>query len=83
MNAEDEISCPECGHDFRPADRCWWFCFECGVYLTPDEDVQEHKQEECIKRLGMGYRLYSEQAAEEKQEEWIQERRGEHEKASA
>lgn len=77
MKAETEISCPECGHEFRPVDRCWYICHQCYRWFGPDEDSSAHKREgECTKRLGSYLRVYSDTDARWQQAIYIERRRG-------
>lgn len=80
------VTCPDCGAVFDPNERSWYLCLDCGMLFGPDEDKSGHKfmdDPECISSLGTWRRYHSEESAEEGQEEWIQQRRGEHEKTSA
>lgn len=77
MDADREVTCPDCGCEFAPADRTWTVCLSCGRLFSPDEDWTDHKGTgECVERLGMGNRCYTEEGARERQQRWIDRRRG-------
>lgn len=72
---DQEIPCPECGHEFNPSDRLWYLCLNCLTVIGPDEELDDHKPENCIQNLGAYWKSYTEEEAREKQRKRIEEYR--------
>lgn len=68
----NEVDCPECGHTFDPAERRWHVCYNCLTVIPPGEELNDHKPENCIKRLGGYHAFYSEGDARGFQRERIE-----------
>lgn len=75
--SDKELTCPDCGHTFTMGEAAWTVCLTCGYIAPPGESMADHgpglwRGTENTKRVwpcNTALRVYTEEAALEKQQE--------------